>query len=297
MTISQPQNLLATPFANDGNFQIIPDADAGSGRASLSLGFPTETQRPLVQGGIAPNRLDFNGILHMLSAAMFWQQSGGQWTYLNTLNYATPCIVYHQNELWWCVKENGPDSTVVTPGTNETYWMNFLNFVAGGKSTIGNPVGTIIAYYGTTAPDGYLACDGSTFSATTYPELRTLLNSTILPDLRVEFLRGMDNGRGLDPNVATRSNGVDGTPTGVGSVQTDALQEISGTYGSMSLTDTSAPITSGAFYDAGLSGTWTSQHANTWASRAIGFLAGRVARTSTETRPHNVAVLYCIKHD
>lgn len=286
MTISQPQNLLAKPFANDGNYQIIPEADAGTGRASLSMGFPIETQRPLAQGGIAPNRLDFNGILNMLSAAMFWQQSGGQWTYLNTLNYATPCIVYHQNELWWCVKENGPDTVTITPGTNDSYWINFLNYVAGGKSTIGNPVGTIIAYYGTAAPDGYLACNGSTFSATAYPELRALLGSTILPDLRGEFLRGLDGGRGIDPDTRT-----------IGSTQTDALQNLEGTiYGYIK--GVFAQSHSGVFQDG--QGGWSNLSSGTNISGGatqVTFRAGKVARVATETRPHNVAVLYCIKHD
>lgn len=283
MTISQPINLLETPFANDGNYQIIPTTGAAHGRASLSAGFPTETQRPLAQGGVAPNRLDFNGILHMLSAAMFWQQSGGQWTYSDNLNYAVPCLVYHGGELWWCVKENGPDTVIAIPGANETYWINFINYIAGGKASIGNPVGTVIAYMGNTAPDGYLACDGKTFSATQYPELRALLGTTIAPDLRGEFLRGVDNGRGMDPDKRTAVN--------VG--QMDALQNITGQLYANVHTQ---PV-SGAFFTvataAGHSFSTIVQNARVY----IGFDASRVARTATETRPHNISVLYCIKHD
>lgn len=182
MTISQPQNLLSQPFANEGNYQIIPN-DAGHGRASLSLGFPDETQRPLPQGGVAPNRLDFNGILHMLSAAMFWQQSGGQWSYRDDLEYTTPCMVFHQNKLWWCVKDNGP-ANKIAPGSDETYWLDFLTALIGTSATVGNPVGTVITYAGSTAPEGYLTCDGSAFSVTTYPLLYALLGSALLPDMR-----------------------------------------------------------------------------------------------------------------
>ena len=53
-----------------------------------------------------------------------------------------------------------------------------------------DPAGVIQAIMGTTPPDGWLLCDGSTFNGTTYPELQTVLGGTTLPDLRDKFLRG-----------------------------------------------------------------------------------------------------------
>ena len=56
-------------------------------------------------------------------------------------------------------------------------------------------VGTILTYAGTTAPAGWLLCDGSTFVQTTYPELYALLgNSITLPDLRERYLIGKGSG-------------------------------------------------------------------------------------------------------
>lgn len=52
-----------------------------------------------------------------------------------------------------------------------------------GSST-GNPLGTLIDFYGTAPPTGYLECDGSTFDGPTYPELEAHLGGTTLPDLR-----------------------------------------------------------------------------------------------------------------
>lgn len=67
------------------------------------------------------------------------------------------------------------------------------------------PLGTIISYYGETAPKFYLACDGSEYNKSDYPELAnhllSLTNHTQyevdgndtkfkVPDLRGEFLRG-----------------------------------------------------------------------------------------------------------
>jgi microcystin-dependent protein len=56
-------------------------------------------------------------------------------------------------------------------------------------------VGTILTYAGSTAPAGWLLCNGSTFVQTTYPELYALLgNSNTLPDLRERYLIGKGSG-------------------------------------------------------------------------------------------------------
>jgi len=53
------------------------------------------------------------------------------------------------------------------------------------------PVGTIIVSASKTPPDGYLPCNGAAIS-------RTASMTFNVPDLRGEFLRGWDNGRGVD---------------------------------------------------------------------------------------------------
>ena len=59
-----------------------------------------------------------------------------------------------------------------------------------GNSSSGVPLGTIIASASTTAPDGYLLCDGSSVDGS-YPKLVKLIGGQ-LPDLRHKFLRGCD---------------------------------------------------------------------------------------------------------
>ncbi|MCT4708698.1 tail fiber protein, partial [Enterobacteriaceae bacterium H11S18] len=44
----------------------------------------------------------------------------------------------------------------------------------------------------------FLKMNGATFSATTYPKLALLYPDLKLPDLRGEFIRGWDDGRGVD---------------------------------------------------------------------------------------------------
>ncbi|UBO53736.1 phage tail protein [Escherichia coli] len=56
-----------------------------------------------------------------------------------------------------------------------------------------------------TPPTGWLKCNGAAFSAEEYPELAKAYPSGKLPDLRGEFIRGWDDGRGVDTGRAILS--------------------------------------------------------------------------------------------
>ncbi|WP_128603172.1 phage tail protein, partial [Pantoea wallisii] len=60
------------------------------------------------------------------------------------------------------------------------------------------PVGVPVPWPTATPPTGWLKCNGAAFSASTYPLLAKAYPSLILPDLRGEFIRGWDDGRGVD---------------------------------------------------------------------------------------------------
>ncbi|WP_080762692.1 phage tail-collar fiber domain-containing protein [Pectobacterium carotovorum] len=57
-----------------------------------------------------------------------------------------------------------------------------------------------------TAPDGWLACAGQTFDTSRYPVLASRYPQGRLPDLRGEFIRGWDNGRGADTGRSNLSS-------------------------------------------------------------------------------------------
>ena len=98
----------------------------------------------------------------------------------------------------------------------------------------GAPVGFVSASASETAPEGWLVCDGSAVSRTTYADLFAAIGEQHgngdgtttfnLPDYRGMFLRGWDNGAGIDIEAAARTAMAAGGSTGdrVGSVQTDA---------------------------------------------------------------------------
>ncbi|PBO98724.1 tail fiber protein [Shigella boydii] len=60
------------------------------------------------------------------------------------------------------------------------------------------PVGVPVPWPTSTAPTGWLKCNGSSFSLASYPKLAAVFPSGVLPDLRGEFIRGWDDGRGVD---------------------------------------------------------------------------------------------------
>ena len=60
------------------------------------------------------------------------------------------------------------------------------------------PVGVPIPWPSATPPTGWLKCNGAAFTASQYPKLAQAYPALRLPDLRGEFIRGWDDGRGVD---------------------------------------------------------------------------------------------------
>lgn len=71
----------------------------------------------------------------------------------------------------------------------------------------GVPIGTIVDYYGTTAPSGWLICDGQNVPDS-MPQLKALIGSKV-PDLRGRFRRmigGNAAGIGVAQDMAIQSH-------------------------------------------------------------------------------------------
>ena len=67
------------------------------------------------------------------------------------------------------------------------------------------PVGVPVPWPSATPPTGWLKCNGAVFSAGKYPKLAQAYPTNKLPDLRGEFIRGWDDGRGVDNGRALLS--------------------------------------------------------------------------------------------
>lgn len=153
MSIKEPVNLFPSAFCVEGDKNIIqPSGGESKGIASFLAGFPPATQKRLSEGGVAPERMDINGILFMLSAFSYFQQSGGIFQWKESLNYNVPCIISYEDTFYCAVDESGPGTIAgsVQPGTSEQFWKNLYAFMGGLTQNdinqiIDNKINTAIA--------------------------------------------------------------------------------------------------------------------------------------------------------
>jgi microcystin-dependent protein len=152
------------------------------------------------------------------------------------------------------------------------------------------PIGTIIPFWGNTAPVGYLPCNGQTVNSGTFPDLVTFLgggSSQALPDLRGEFLRGWDNGRGTDLGRAIKTAQADALKNHFHYLPTES--------GAGSTFDPAGIVPTIVLKDAPAD--WVTRVASD--NNIFGTPAGTVRTYSqsadVETRPRNISVLYCMK--
>ena len=91
------------------------------------------------------------------------------------------------------LSRKNPFSDIKSDGTVKTA---LENLGLGEGSAL--PVGVPVPWPSATPPTGWLKCNGAAFSAEEYPELAKAYPTNKLPDLRGEFIRGWDDGRGID---------------------------------------------------------------------------------------------------
>ena len=162
--------------------------------------------------------------------------------------------------------------TSVSPNLGNNPLTDSINWES--LTSIFVPTGKIDCFPYTTPPSGYLECNGATLSRTTYSKLFGKIGTTFgagdgsttfkLPDLRGEFIRGFDNGRGVDSGRT------------IGSWQVDVFKSHSHTYiryeSTTNRNSGTIPVLEGAI------------------TQYTGSTGG------SETRPRNIAMMYCIKY-
>ena len=140
MATTEPQKWAAT-LGSTADVNALPETTpSGSGRASTSGLFPPVTQLPLDQGGIAPERGDFNALFKYLGEYLFYLMQGGMFSYSTDYDYTAGNLVMHEGSLYLCIASNGPGSAVKYP-TDEDYWRQLaltsqLPIVNNGTLTI-----------------------------------------------------------------------------------------------------------------------------------------------------------------
>jgi microcystin-dependent protein len=166
------------------------------------------------------------------------------------------------------------DQYLKTDGSGNMSW-------ASVSTPAGVPTGSVFTMATTTVPSGYLECNGAAVSRTTYADLFAAIGTTWgngngsttfnIPNLQGEFVRGWDNGRGIDSGRTFAS------------FQDHQLQEHTHTiaYSARNVGDPPNPITIGdAQYNVQTKQT---------------FSTGTTGDFGAETRPRNIAMMYVIK--
>ncbi|POY55668.1 phage tail protein [Pectobacterium versatile] len=231
----------------------------------------------VIQGGI---RIDRGNIDLPATRAVVGMMPNGSYRQMltlspdNTVVVGDPnsSIVIHTNDRAYIAVAGGKWCAVYHEGN--------LTSAAIGAMPSAELVGMPQLFPGAVAPAGWLKCNGQQFDTTQFPVLASRYPSGFLPDLRGEFVRGWDDGRGVDAG------------RGLLSVQGDAIRNITGQFETVDHPDYSL---SGVFSTkrrdgASLSGQYVGQH-HTY----VDFDASKVVPTANENRPRNIAFNYIVR--
>ena len=120
MATTEPQKWSATLGANADVNSLPATTPAGSGRASTSGLFPQITQKPLDEGGIAPERADFNALFKYLGDYIYYVMQGGVFSYLSTYPYTAGNLAMYSGAVYECIAANGPGNEHAP--TDTSYW-------------------------------------------------------------------------------------------------------------------------------------------------------------------------------
>ena len=263
---------------------------AGNQYLSASVSYKLDPKKSIVEANIITNQNNSNIFLRvdgsnkMQNSLQFNKELNADHRmvkYISSLTNDSDLTIDAQKVLLGNQSGTKGDSNVV---------VNDLTIHSMGDKKLSSllnsmPVGAVVSFAGTTIPDGYFECNGATFDSNTYPKLYAALGTTVLPDLRGEFVRGWDHGRGVD------------TDRVLGSAQGDAIRNISGEISS-SRSDIGLFRSQGVFKSIGNVGdTYDGNLGTANANDKVVFDASKVVPTANEDRPKNIALMYIIKHD
>lgn len=200
----------------------------------------------------------------------------GQWTRVKT------------NDRGIVVSGDNPE-TLAGMGITDSYTSEQVDALIAKATAM--PVGAIVSFPVNKQPAGFLELDGSVKSVAAYPDLSAFLGTAFnkgnegggnfrLPDMRAEFLRGWDHGRGIDTGRA------------IGSAQLGTLVVFDSNYGGGASVDiaraTAVEAQADTYKDSDYPGVGISYTTS-------GVTAGAYPSGGGVTRPRNVAVMWCIK--
>lgn len=152
------------------------------------------------------------------------------------------------------------------------------------------PVGVPVPWSSATPPTGWLKCNGAAFSAEEYPELAKAYPTNKLPDLRGEFIRGWDDGRGVDAGREILSAQGDAMRNLTGSIEGRTAGAAGRIFSNNANGVFSATGAGGNFITPTESATAPSDRLSN-----VTLDASRQVSTANEFRPRNIAFNYIVR--
>lgn len=256
---------------------LLDDADAATARATLGAASPADVAAAIAAlVDASPATLD---TLNELAAAL-----GDDANFAATMATALALKAPLASPAFSGV----PTVPTAAPGTNTTQAASTAFVAAAVGAVVGMPTGMVFTVPGNAAPAGSIKLNGALLSRATYAALWAYAQASgnlaasdgawvagqfspgdgattfRIPDGRGEFLRGWDDGRGID---AGRT---------IGSAQADNFKAHS--HGSYGFSQQVTGVNGGSSY---------------WMGTSVLLTDGG---GGTETRPRNLALLSCIKY-
>ncbi|HFU7353450.1 TPA: tail fiber protein [Escherichia coli] len=147
------------------------------------------------------------------------------------------------------------------------------------------PVGVPVPWPSATPPTGWIKCNGAAFTASQYPKLALAYPALRLPDLRGEFIRGWDDGRGIDSGRGVLSSQSSAQKNIIGSVTGLAVLENGTDRGAIRIATSANP------------GRWVVGESGSGLIRDLTFDSSRVEgmTVADEVRPRNIAFNYIVR--
>ncbi|MFZ4217078.1 tail fiber protein [Enterobacter ludwigii] len=169
-----------------------------------------------------------------------------------------------------CVHRWTTNGDYLSPG--QVVPANYTNFDNRYLTKSENlPVGVPLPWPTATPPSGWLICNGSAFNKASCPQLAAVYPSGNLPDLRAQFIRGLDNGKNVDNGRVILSTQPGQSP----------YSSAGSTYGNQTWNNR-ATVKTGYYMTTGTDNDGTYQ-----------IMAE--SQTQRETRPTNVAFNYIVR--
>ena len=223
---------------------------AGADTVDMQKLFPSSYELPLEAGGNAVPRRVMNELFKQILQNIYFKQQGGVYTYDASIDYTAGCLTEYGGDFYKCIRANGPGSTIAAP-SNATYWDRLICLSEMNTALdLVTPAGTILDFAGTSAPAGFLLCNGAAVSRTNYARLFSAIGT----------LYGAGDGSTTFnvPNFVNRFARGESTPGVARSAQLPAMTAASAgahthTRGTMEITgyfsaEAAGMKTSGAFY-------------------------------------------------